>query len=98
MQVYSSCKFTSSRPADRDDIAGQQSIPRQLFPLALSVNHDGLLWILQGSEFLQVTQPLCHHSAFKHDKHGQREQRVVPAEGARQALIAVKQLYSKKER
>lgn len=83
----SSHKLTSRRPANRDDIPREQGIPRQLLPLALAVHHDGLLGILQGSELLQVAQPLCHHGALKHDKHGQCEEGVVPAEGARMSLV-----------
>lgn len=84
---HDSCKkLTSSRPANGDNIPREQGIPGQLLPLALAVHHDGLLGILQGSEFLQVAQPLCHHSALKHDKHSQGEEGVVPAEGARKGF------------
>lgn len=70
---------TSSRPANGYNIPWQQGIPRQLLPLALPVHHDGLLRVLKGPQFPQVTQPLSHHSAFKHDQHGQRKEGVVPA-------------------
>lgn len=69
-------------PADGDDIAGEQSVARQLVPAAAPVHLQRLLGRLQRAQLPQAAHALQHRRALEHHQHAQREQRVVPAQHA----------------